>query len=258
MSTIVSRLKLDHPSLNATGGSGLHTSIETIYTKIGDHGAGRYFTHSAIANSTTVTEDHNFGVALRELTVLIYTGSFSTFTRVPDPVTAGWTIAATSGLETTKIDVTTPSSGGPHTFAVMILQNGGVNWYYTDSTSDAAQPVTAAATATFGQVGALPLGIGRYLLQGSILLDRNGATLNSAEDWEAAISTTSASQSGSVLGYSKLTTSQTGAATANYSSLTFQAVLANPTSSTTYYLNALARYSAGSPRYWGYLRAFSL
>lgn len=123
--TEVGRLKLDHPALGTAGGSALHTLINNIYTKISDNADSRYFTHSAIANSTTVTEDHNFGVALDELTVRIYTGTHPNLTRVADPVASGWTIAATGGFTKTKIDVTTPGSGGPHTFAVVVINAAG-------------------------------------------------------------------------------------------------------------------------------------
>lgn len=119
--TVVGRLQLDHPALNAAGGAGLHTSIETIYTKIGDHMGARFFTHSAVANSTTVQDNHNFGVPIGDLLIMIYTGTHPNLTLVADPVGAGWTIAATTGSEKVTIDVTTPGSGGPHTFAVVIL-----------------------------------------------------------------------------------------------------------------------------------------
>lgn len=123
--TIVGRSKLNHPALGTAGGSALHASIETLYTNIGDDLAGRYETAAAVANSTVTTFDHNFGVQFSDLKVLLYTGSHPNLTRVSDPTASGWVIAATSGFAKLKIDVTTPSSGGPHTFAVFVTQGRG-------------------------------------------------------------------------------------------------------------------------------------
>jgi hypothetical protein len=120
--TIVGRSKIDHPAFGADGGTALHAAIETIYTNIGDDLPGRFETASSIANSAVTTFDHNFGMAFSELKVLLYTGSHPNLTRVADPVAAGWVIAGTSGFDKTKIDVTAPSSGGPHTFALSITQ----------------------------------------------------------------------------------------------------------------------------------------
>lgn len=122
--TVISRSKVDHPALGTAGGSALHTLINTIYTVVGDDDPGRYRAFASIANSTTSEVDHNFGVQFSDLTVLLYTGTHPALTRVTDPAGAGWTIAAQGGALKTKIDVTTPSSGGPHTFAVMVLQLG--------------------------------------------------------------------------------------------------------------------------------------
>lgn len=141
--TIVGRSKIDHPALGTAGGSALHASIETIYTNIGDDLAGRFDTASSIANSTVTTIDHNFGVDFADLRVLIYTGTHPNLTRVSDPVASGWTIAATSGFEKTKVDITTPSSGGPHTFAVFITQGKEVN------ASTTAGGIVSTGTQTF-------------------------------------------------------------------------------------------------------------
>ena len=102
--------------------------VQTIHDGIqalSDNANSRFEAFSAIADSTTSTHTHNFGVAFSELTVLIYTGTHPSLTRVADPAAAGWTIAAgTSPL--TQVDVTTPASGGPHTFAVVVIQGSAV------------------------------------------------------------------------------------------------------------------------------------
>lgn len=122
----VSRSKVDHPALGTAGGAALHAAIEAIYTKLGDNANSRYQEYSAIADSTTVELDHNFGVAITELTTLIYTGSGSNLTRVQDPAGAGWTIAAKVGSEKLIIEITTPGSGGPHTFAAVVIHGSAV------------------------------------------------------------------------------------------------------------------------------------
>lgn len=122
---IVGRSKIDHPSLGTVGGSTLHAQIENIYTNIGNHLAGRYFAFATIANNTTSTIDHNFGAPFADYKVYIYTGSHPSLTRVSNPSASGWTIIATPGFERTRINVTTPATGGPHTFAVFMTQGRG-------------------------------------------------------------------------------------------------------------------------------------
>ena len=123
--TIVGRSQLDHPAFNTTGGSGLHASIETIYTNIGNDLGARYDTAASIANSAVTVIDHNFGIPFADLKINLYTGTHPNLVRVADPVASGWVIAATAGFLKTKIDVTAPSSGGPHTFAVLTMQSRG-------------------------------------------------------------------------------------------------------------------------------------
>lgn len=123
--TIVGRSQIDHPALGTAGGSALHAAIETIYTNIGNDLAGRYETAASVANSTLTTFTHNFGVQFSDLKVLLYTGTHPNLTRVSDPVASSWTIAANGTNPKTEIDVTTPPSGGPHTFALMVTHGRG-------------------------------------------------------------------------------------------------------------------------------------
>lgn len=121
--TIVGRAGLDHPAYDtAAGGGTLHTSVESLWTQVSDHIPGRVKQYSALANSTLSTYEHGFGVPFEDLRVNIYTGSIGNLTPVTDPVTSGWVIVATSGFLKTRIDVTTPSSGGPHTFVVQVVE----------------------------------------------------------------------------------------------------------------------------------------
>lgn len=123
--TIVGRSQIDHPALGTAGGSALHAAIETIYTNIGNDLAGRYETAASVANATLTTFTHNFGVQFSDLKVLLYTGTHPNLTRVSDPVASNWTIAANGTNPKTQIDVTTPPSGGPHTFALMVTHGRG-------------------------------------------------------------------------------------------------------------------------------------
>ena len=119
---IVGRSKLDHPSLKDAGGSILHGKIEAIYEDISNHLGGRFKAYSGAANSSVVTYEHGFGVSFAELTVLLYTGAHPNLMRVSDLAAAGWTVTANQANATTQIDITCPAAGGPHTFAVFVVQ----------------------------------------------------------------------------------------------------------------------------------------
>jgi hypothetical protein len=122
---LVGRQKLDHPARGTSGATPtLHTAVELIYTQVSDAQSGRFFYFTAVADSTTVEVDHNFGADFADYTILLYTGTHPNLTRVPDPAGDGWTIAAQGGNLKTKIDVTTPGAGGPHTFVVIVLHVG--------------------------------------------------------------------------------------------------------------------------------------
>jgi hypothetical protein len=119
--TVISRSELNHPDLNYDGGAGLHGLITTIYTTLGDNASSRYAEFSGIANSATVEMDHNFGANIDQLAVFIYSSTGASKTIITDTVLAGYAIAEKAGSEKTHIEVTAPSSGGPHTFTVLIV-----------------------------------------------------------------------------------------------------------------------------------------
>jgi hypothetical protein len=122
--TIISRLLLDHPALGTTGGAGLHTSIESIYTKLGDSVDSRFFTQNALANSANVDFEHNFKTAFSTLRYDLYirdtgTGELTLVTDASTPALSSFTIAATPSFTTTKIRVTN-SSGAARDIALVV------------------------------------------------------------------------------------------------------------------------------------------
>lgn len=121
--TELGRLKLAHPDLGYQGGSTLHELASTLYTKLSDNIDSRYAEYSSVANSAVTTVEHNLGVALTAANVLLYTGTGTSKTAIANPTASGWTIAATTGFTTTKVDITAPSTGGPHTFSVALSTN---------------------------------------------------------------------------------------------------------------------------------------
>lgn len=123
--TILGRSQLDHPTLSTAGGQALYDSINTIYQNISDHLGGRFKAYASISNGTVSVYEHNFGVAFSELSVLVYTGSHPSLTRVSDLAAAGWTVIANAVSPKTKIDITAPATGGPHTFAVFVVHGPG-------------------------------------------------------------------------------------------------------------------------------------
>lgn len=129
--TVISRSLLDHPALGVVGGAGLHTSINTIYAKLGDNANSRYFTVDALANAASQDFNHNFKDSFDEMTVLLYlhntgTGELTRINASSSPAIGDFDIIAKVGDETKQITVTN-NSGGPQDLACMILQAGGAS-----------------------------------------------------------------------------------------------------------------------------------
>lgn len=124
---VVSRLQLDHPALGTTGGAGLHASIQALYQKIGDNMADRLFFIQNLDDATSSTVEHNFKVAFGDLRYDLYlwdegTGELTRLTSASSPTISAFTIAATSGFATTKIDVTN-NSGAQRDLALVVLND---------------------------------------------------------------------------------------------------------------------------------------
>ena len=144
--TIISRRKYDHPALATAGGSGLHASIENLYTVLGNDSMSRYAAFSAINNSTVAVVAHEFGLDFANLKVQIFTGTYPALTLVSDPIGSGWTVAATTGLASRSIDVTTPASGGPHTYAVLVSHESNATAFIPGLVSIGAQSFAGPKT----------------------------------------------------------------------------------------------------------------
>lgn len=140
--TTVGRLQLVHPDLGHEGGSALHTKIRNLYTRIADHMSSRYVETTGAANSSVTVITHNLNIPFADTLVVLYSGVGASKTRVADPAGAGWTIAANGTNPRTQIDVTAPSSGGPHSFTVVI----------TDGLKSMAVQAASAVAITGGTI----------------------------------------------------------------------------------------------------------
>jgi hypothetical protein len=124
---IVSRLQLDHPALNTAGGSGLHTSIENLYIRIGDNLNSRFFEAENLANAASVDLEHNFKTAFNTLRFDLYLWDTGTdeLTLVSDPDLANYPIVATPSFTTTKVRVT--NNSGSIQDLVLVVTHGTID-----------------------------------------------------------------------------------------------------------------------------------
>jgi hypothetical protein len=123
---IVGRLLLNHPALNTAGGSGLHTSIEALYEKIGDQTNSRFYTQNALANAASIDFEHNFKCPFADLRYDLYlrdtgTGELTLISDSSSPALSSFAILATPSFTTTRIRVTN-TSGSPQDIAIVITQ----------------------------------------------------------------------------------------------------------------------------------------
>jgi len=125
-STVIGRLKLDHPDLGHDPGSGLHTKIRTIYTKLADNIGARYFEVDALANAASIDFEHNFKDSFSNLRVHVFDrnvgdGELTRLQSGGSPDLDDLTIVATPGFLTTQTRITN-NSGGPLDLSVIIFQ----------------------------------------------------------------------------------------------------------------------------------------
>ena len=173
--TVISRLLLDHPALDTAGGAGLHASIENLYLRIGDNMDSRFFTEDALADSSSVTFEHNFKTDFDSIRFDLYlrdtgTGELTRVTEASTPSLSDFDVAATAGFLTTKVDVTN-NSGSAQDVALVLVHN------YMDAKKVHASFVEIAAN------GSLKSGL-TYLVDTASALT---LTLPAAADGKAVI-----------------------------------------------------------------------
>lgn len=260
--TLVGRSKFDHPSLSTAGGSALHAAIESIYTSISDHLGGRYKAYSPQLNNVTVTYEHNFGVALSELSVLVYTGSHPNLTRVSDLAAAGWTIVANSTDPKTQIDITTPSSGGPHTFAVFVVHGRVITPGSILAADIAAGAIENSKIASGANIARSKLASGTpnhvvihdgsgVLSSEAALSKSRGGTGADSSNVTFPSSGTLVTQDGSETLLNKTTVSSTGASTGGFRLPTGNSTTERPTG-TAATLKGMVRYNDTDDVFEGY------
>ena len=123
--TDVSRLILAHPDLGTLGGAGLHAQILAIYKKIGDNLSSRILVNLNVLNAATATFEHDFRAPFGELRWDLYLAASTDpydLTRISSsssPALSAFTVSATAGFVTTKIDVLN-SSGATRNLVLVV------------------------------------------------------------------------------------------------------------------------------------------
>lgn len=121
--TIVSKLQLNHPSLGTAGGAGLHSSIESLYTKIGDNMADRWFSLTDFDQAETVDLEHNFETDISNLRYDLYNytgGEWVRLTADTSPARSAFSVIEKVGFEDTILQITNNTGGNNLTFAVCL------------------------------------------------------------------------------------------------------------------------------------------
>lgn len=120
---IVSRLQLNHPTLGTAGGAGLHASIESLYTKIGDNMADRWFAIADFDQTEVVDLLHNFETDINNLRYDLYNftgGEWVRLTAATSPARSAFSVIEKVGSEATTLQITNNTGGNNLTFAVGI------------------------------------------------------------------------------------------------------------------------------------------
>lgn len=123
---IVSRLQLNHPGLGTAGGSGLHASIESLYTKIGDNMDSRWFSITDFDQTEVNDLLHNFGTDISNLQYDLYNWNGTEWVLLTDstsPLRSAFSVIEKVGSESTTLQITNNTGGDNLTFAVAIQFN---------------------------------------------------------------------------------------------------------------------------------------
>lgn len=121
---IVSKLKLDHPALGTAGGAGLHASIESLYTKIGDNMNSRWFAINDFDQAETFDLDHSFSTDIANLSydIWVYNGTdWVQLDETTTPLRSAFTVIEKVGSEPNILQITNNTGGDNLTAAVSVI-----------------------------------------------------------------------------------------------------------------------------------------
>lgn len=124
--TIVSRLQLDHPALGTAGGASLHSAIQSLYQKIGDAIADRYFVLSDFDNGETEDLLHNYVTDISNIRYDLYYlsgGAWIQLTESTTPKRSQFTVIEKVGFEDTTLQITNASGVNDLTLAVVMTND---------------------------------------------------------------------------------------------------------------------------------------
>ena len=117
-------------------------------------------------------------------------------------------------------------------------------------------PVNAAASGSFGQITSVTLTAGDWDVYGVVISSAAGATCTAARNIQVCLGGTTASTSGCTVGYDWLYGYPPVTGAASQACVPFAVKRsASVASSTTYYLNGMITYTAGTPTWYGSISA---
>ena len=140
-----------------------------------------------------------------------------------------------------------PGSNG--TVSQVVGQQGEVQ------TNNQATAQNAAATTTFLQLCTVSLTPGVWAISGMFQLNCNSSTLTQTANAQGCIGTTTASSTGCTAGVNLLSCTQGGLTGSLNDTWTIPPFQVTITSTTSYYLNVAATFTAGTPQWVGSMYA---
>jgi hypothetical protein len=120
--------------------------------------------------------------------------------------------------------------------------------------STISTPTNAAATGAYLALTSITLGPGAWDIAGWVQSNPNGSTLTVDGATELVVGTTTASSAGSTVGYDRMTENHAVIA-GNTHQIVIPRKIINISTSTTYFVNVLATYTAGTPQWVGSISA---
>lgn len=123
--------------------------------------------------------------------------------------------------------------------------------------SSISTPTSAAATGVYLALTSLALGIGRWDLSASVQTIPNGATMTVDAKTSLAVSSTTASEAGTTAGFDLVINNHPLAAGVQHQIIVPRKILTLSVA-TTYYMNVLCTYTAGTPQWIGHFSAVQI